>query len=243
MIEENFLSIYTQLMLTVNRPLTELSVLNGAKWEINQAIKMLQRNQAFNYTERLTQFTYKAGTLFYDLGTICDGTLRDLMSVQVLNQAGLPQGRPIKIMSYNQLQSMRLNFDRTHPTTEGDWLQSSLTTDWPITIEDGWACDRLVFLAGNNIGVYPTPKNDLTLLLNCHIWLPKLVKDGDTNFFLTYGSDVVMMAALRRMHIYMKSDGRFQVSNEEFQSNLATLIAWDSQVKETPNTTMSPANR
>lgn len=238
-----FSDIYQQLMLTVNRPLTESSVLAGAKWEINQAIKLIQRNQAFVYTERLSQFDYAADTLYYNVGTICDGVLRDIMSVQILNESGKPQGRPIKVMTYNQVQAMRMNFDRTHPRVEGDWYQQDALTDFMTTIESGWCQDKVCFIAGQNIGIYPTPQCDITLLLSCHIWLPDLVEDGDTNFLLTYGSDVVLMAALRRMHIYMKSDGRFQVTNEEFQNNLQTLVTWDSQVKETPNTTMSAPNR
>lgn len=237
--------MYTQLMLTVNRPLTEQSVLTGAKWELNQAIKFLQRDHAFAYTERLAQFTYQPGNLFYDVGKICDGTLRDLMSVQLLNTSGLPQGKPMKVMTYNQLQGERKHFDRTHPSVgdfTDDWLAASLTDDSPITIESAFCQDRVVFIAGGNIGVYPTPKTAMTLMFNLHVWLPKLKGDQDTNFFLTYASDVVMMLALRKMHLYMKTDGRYQMTDAEVEKCLATLNTWDAQVRETSNTTMSPRN-
>ena len=242
-VQETFQTIYTQLMATVNRPLTETQVLTGAKWEINQAIKYLQRNQAFAYTERLTQFTAQPNVLFYNLGSICDGVLRDLMSAQLLNQTGLPEGRPLKIMTYNQLQGYRKHYSRTHPQIEGDWYQFDAISDILVTIEDAYRNDTILFIAGQNIGLYPTPVGTTkTILLNLHVWLPTLVNDGDTNFFLTYASDVVMMLALKRMHIYMKSDARWQVTDGELKENIATLIAWDSQVRETPNTTMSPAN-
>lgn len=243
LVKTTFGQFYTQLMSIINRPLTETVTLAGAKWEINQAVKYLQRNQAFAYTERLAQFTYQAGILYYDIGSICEGVLRDIMSVQKLNVSGLPQGKPTRIMTYNQLQSFRMHFSRTHPRVEGDWYQLDAISDWMSTIESGWAHDMVAFLAGQNFGLYPTPTGtSVTVLINCHIWLPTLVADSDNNFFLDYASDVVMMIALKRMHIYMKSDARYQVSEAEFKDAMSTLLAWDSQVRESPNTIMSPAN-
>jgi hypothetical protein len=235
----NFSDIYQQLMLIVNRPISETSVLTGAKWEINQAVKYLQRDHAYAYTERLCQFVYQPGTLLYDLGNICGGSLRDLLSAQTLNQTGKPYGRPTKIITYNQLQQMRMHFSRTHALCPGDWYAPANLDLYDITIEDTFRHDRIIFISGQNVGLYPMPSEPETILLNCHIWLPALIKDTDTNFFLEYASDVVMMCALKKMHLYMKSDQRFQFTSAEFMESLSTLKAWDAQVRETPNTNLA----
>lgn len=235
---QTFKSTYTQLMATVNRPLSELSVLTGAKYEINQAIKYLQRDHAYSYTERLTQYVNTAGTLYYNLGSICGGLLRDLMSIQLLNDSGKPAGLPLKIMTYNQLQQLRGNFARTHPYGPNDWFTSQNCDNF-FTIEDCFRQDKIAFISGPNVGLYPISTKDETLLVNCHIWLPDLVQDADANFFLDFASDVVMMCALKRMHLYMKSDSRYQITAAEFQEVVSTLKAWDSQVRETPNTNIA----
>jgi len=233
-----FSDIYNQLMLMVNRPTSETSVLTGAKWEINQAIKYLQRNHAYRYTETISEFTYQPSTLWVDLGTICGGLLRDVLSIQQLNTSGKPEGRPLQIVSYTQLQQMRAHFARTHSRLD-DWYAPLNCDDYAITIEDAFRRDRIAFVSGQNIGIYPMVQESATYMINCHIWMKPLILDSDTNFFLDFASDVVLMKALMRMHIYMKTDARFQVTQEEFTECLSTLIAWDSQVNETPNTLLA----
>jgi len=234
-----FQTAYERLMRTVNRPLTETDVLLAAKDAINDAVMFLQRNHAYNYTERLTTLTYPVNTLQVDLGEICTGTLRDILSVQQLSSAGIVQGKPLKIMRYDQLQAIRGHYERTH-TANAPFdisLDSMSLSGW--NIEDAFRQDLVAFLVGQNLGLYPRPTSAaVELLVNCHIWLPELVADADTNFFLTYALDVVMMLALKSMHIYMKLDSRFAVSEQQVADSLAGLIAWDAQVMENSRTSI-----
>lgn len=233
---ETFQVAYEQLLRMVNRPASETDVLQGCKDEINNAVKLIQRNHAFNMSERLTTMEYAASSLFVNPGTILGGSLRDLISIQQVSSATNYQGKPIKVMTYNQIQAGRRKYDRTHPVDHSD---SFTETTRGYTIEDGYRADIIAFMVGVNIGLYPTPASAVHLLINCHIMLPNLVEDEDTNFFLEYGLDLILMIAFRRMQIYMKSDSRISFTKEDIDSGLATLIAWDSQINRNSNPSIS----
>lgn len=231
----NFQTAYNRLMRTVNRPLSETDVLEGAKDAINDAISFLQRNHAYTYTEKLNKMTYSAGSLLIDLGKICGGTLRDMRSIQQTSGTGVYQGKPLKVMSYDQVQAQRSHYERTHTVNTG-LDESRVITAW--TIEDSYRCDVVAFLIGQSVGIYPTPNQDLYLVMNNHIWLPTLVNTTDTNFFLTYAMDVVIAIALKSMHLYMKADSRFAVTEQQITDMLAGLVAWDSSLLENSNTSI-----
>lgn len=234
---ETFRTAYMALMDAVNRPESETVVLTRAKREINNAVRQLQRDHAYNYTERLTKFTYPAATLQLDLGAICGGSLRDLMSVQQVSADGITQGKPLKLMTYSQLQNMRRKYERTHTAGVTNEIFNETLSGW--TIEDAYRCDKIAFLVGSNFGIYPTQQSACYYMLNCHIWMPVMSGDDDTNFLLEYGCDVVDMLALKRMHIYMRNDSQFQFSEQELTEAKATLLAWDGQVTRNSYTTQS----
>lgn len=225
---ENFETAYTALMDMVNRPLTDLGVLTAAKREINNAVRFLQRNHAFVYSERLVPIVYPSGELFVNLGTI-SSLLRDVCSVQQVSANGNLQGKPLKVKSYNQLQSQRMRYDQRNPVPP---------TDIDICIEEAYRQDMIVFIAGQALGLYPKPGSAVNLLIHCHVWESSMNSDDDTNFLIEYGFDVVLLIALRKMQLYMKDLSVAAVTKEEAADAVQTLIAWDSQVKETPNTSI-----
>ena len=227
-----FQDAYVRLMRIVNRPLTEIDVLDGAKDSINDAVDELQRDHAFCYSEAMASFDYPASTFHIDLGIICDGTVRDFIYLQEVQGTSL-QGRPIKFVNYGQLQADRYAYYRTHSI---DNSQQFAETTVGLTIEDAYRQDMVAFIIGKNIGLYPTPSAVKSFLLNFHVWLPRMVATGDSNFFLTHAYDVVMMLALKKMHIYMKSDDRYPYTEKEVETARMSLIAWDGQVIETPHT-------
>lgn len=222
-------------MRTINRPTTETDVLNGAKDAINDAVAFLQRDHAYCYSEKLSTVTYPASTLQVDLGTYCGGVLRNLKSIQQVSADGLVQGKPIKIMAYDELQAMRRKYYRTHTSVEPYTLNDSLS-GW--TIEDAYSCDVIAFLVGQSLGIYPTPTSARYLLLNTNIWLPEMTATSDTNFFLTYAMDVVQMLALRKMSFYMKEDNRVAATDAEVVAAINSLVQWDSQVTNTAQSSM-----
>ncbi len=58
-------------------------------------------------------------------------------------------------------------------------------------------------------------------------WLPRVVKDTDTNFLFDYGFDFLMYRSIYELNFFIKEDERFQVSTRMLQDAWASLTAWD----------------
>ena len=230
-----FLQVTTRLLQYINRPSTEADVLAAVKASINDACLYLQRDHAFAYTECLSTFIYPANGLSVDVGIVCDGNLRDVISIQQISTGGTYEGKTIKIKSYAQLQTDRRNYARSHSIDPNQVYTESIAG---LTVEDGYREDMIAWVMGNEIGLYPRPNAATTFLLHYHVWLPEMADDTDTNFFLEYCLDAVVTIALKRLHIFMKLDSRYQVTNEELAVLVQGIHAWDSQVKENPNTSI-----
>lgn len=225
----DFTTAFTRLMRVINRPVSETDVLAAAKESINDAVLFIQRNHAYNYTEKLATFIYPVNTLTVNLGDICTGPLRDILTVQQVTADGQLQGKPLKVMSYAKLQAMRNQYLRQHSQPDPLLYPSDTISGW--TIEDAFRQDMIAFMSGQSLGLYPMPTEVKYLLINCHIWMPELSADADTNFFLVYALDVVLTIALKRMHIYMKTDSRFAVTEQEVNDAIAGLVSWDASTK------------
>lgn len=225
-----FVDAYTDLMDQINRPLTETAVLASAKKRINEAVMIAQQERAMNYTQRLTKVPYPANTLMINLSTVCEGTLRDVMSVQVLGTVSDNGGDILFYKTYNQIQAARRKYQlkRASSVTEYDYLLSQFGHETYTGIVHKY----YAFSLANNIGLYPVPTAAVNLLLHSHIWLPQLSADADTNFFLDFAYNVIMDIALQRMCVYMKEDNRYLVTQNQIDKQLSALRAWDSQVAE-----------
>lgn len=227
-----FATAVTRILRTINRPATETDIVQGVKDAINDAVKQLQRDHAYVYTEGLVQVTYPANTLFIDLGTVCDGKVRDFLSVQQVNTSAGLQGKPLRLITYSQLQTDRRNHYNRHAV---DPTQVFSAEQPGQTIEDGFREDMTCFIANQYIGLYPLQTQAKELVINLHTWLPEMVADGDTNFFMDYAYDIVIMLALKNLSYFMKADNRLNIDNAEIAARIATLVTWDSQLRQTPN--------
>jgi hypothetical protein len=234
-----FQTAFEQLMDMVGRPLTETAVLSNAKKEINNAIRFLQRNHAFVYTETLAEISYTANAQSIDSTAFTAGILRNVLSVQQLSATGNYEGKPLRVKSYAQLQSDRMHYLGRYPAGISAEYDEAANFANVYSIEEAYRSDKIAFVVGQRFGLYPRQIDAVPLMLHFSIWLPTLEGINDTNFFLDYALDVVLMLALRRMHIYLKVDDRFSVTKEEVAENIQTLITWDSQIRETPMTTIA----
>jgi hypothetical protein len=230
-----FQKAYTDLMDMVCRPLSDIVVLAAAKREINQAVRQIQRERAYKLTERLFTFTYPANTLLINLDSICEGTLRDLQSVQLLSDETKTEGILLDVKTYPWLQAERGRYQKGQTPVGWEYQQDLAAVErfsTTVTKNNSYYVVRV----GNGIVLYPTPKVGVPLLVNCHIWLPELEGDEDTNFLLEYGYDVILAIAQRRMTTYLKQDSRFMIAETEVKAGTDTLNQWDSQVQMTPMT-------
>ena len=208
----------------VNRPSSELAA--QAKREINNALYWVQRQHEFKYTERLISVTYPANTLQLELTGACEGTPRNWLNVQLLGKSGATTGTLLSFLSYNDLQQERLTFQKSWNQVDNEACHSTFVNSNHL-----YKC----FLISTALGLYPTPSTDVELLVNMHVFLPRLVEDTDTNFLLEVGFDFVIDLALSRMNMYMKEDARVPVSDSALSKSLEALFQWDSQIRCTPN--------
>jgi hypothetical protein len=58
-------------------------------------------------------------------------------------------------------------------------------------------------------------------------WLPRVVKDTDTNFLFDYGFDFLMYRSIYELNFFIKEDERFQVSTKMLNDSWQSLTAWD----------------
>lgn len=223
-----FQTAYSRLLRTINRPSSDTDVLQGAKDAINDAILYLQRNHGYAYTQVAVDVPMAANSFSVDLANDFDLSMRDVQSVFEVNTSGKREGKPLKVVTFSKLQADRMNYHRRH--SSGDplgYLNESLDG---FTIEDAYRSDKLAFLYGCNLGIYPMQSNAQNYVVFGHQWIQEMTADADTNFFLDYAMDVVITIALKRMHLYLKLDSRFSVTEQEISDLIAGLVNWDAQI-------------
>lgn len=227
----DFSDLYTDVMDSLNRPTTETAVLAACKKRINDTIRLIQRRRAYRKTERLVTVTYPANALTIDLTAVCDGKLRDLISVQMLGESTAKSGVILPYKSYAQLQAARMKYQRLNePANLNEW---QYVTEFFGHENFTTRVHRYyVFLMNGEVGLYPTPTSDVTLLVFAHTWLPDLSADADTNFLLDWAYDLVHDYSLHRMSVYLKQDNRTPLTKEEFALGLEALDLLDSQMSE-----------
>ena len=214
----------TALLDYVNRPSSEMA--SQADREINNALYWVQRQHEFKYTERLIKVVYPANTLQLELTGACEGMPRNWLNLQLLSTVDDNSGLLLSVTSYNEIQQERLAFQRSWNETENPGSFSTFVTD---------AHQYRAFLTNAAFGLFPIPTVDLNVLVNLHIFLPRLVDDVSTNFLLEVGFDFIIDKALSRMNMYLKEDARVPVSEEQMAKDFESLVQWDSQIRRTSN--------
>lgn len=214
----------TALLDYVNRPSSEMA--SQADREINNALYWVQRQHEFKYTERLIKVVYPANTLQLELTGACEGMPRNWLNLQLLSTVDDNTGLLLSVTSYNEIQQERLAFQRSWNETENPGSFSTFVTD---------AHQYRAFLTNAAFGLFPIPTVDLNVLVNLHIFLPRLVDDVSTNFLLEVGFDFIIDKALSRMNMYLKEDARVPVSEEQMAKDFESLVQWDSQIRRTSN--------
>lgn len=223
-----FQTAYTDLLDYANRTYAELG--SQAKREINNAILWLQRKREWKMTERLIRFTVPANTLFVNLSVACEGTPRSIINTTLLASSTAVEGKLLDLCSYDKVMRERRQFQRSHEpsSVEAEPVGAPSRHNEFISQVHSY---KAFLIGANNFGLYPTNTSAAYVMMNLSIWLPTLVDDSDTNFFLTYAYDLVLMRAFKQFSIYLKEDRRAVVANEEIAEGYNSLVEWDTQVR------------
>lgn len=215
----NFLALQNHILAYIHRPASEMR--ERVITEINLAKRSIERLHEFKYAERLVRIVYPANTLTLTLTGACEGSLRNLLSAQLLANADATNGQVLKTVTYNSLIQEKLKFEfGQHPNAERTYAEA-------INSHSAYK----LFLMSNAIGLYPTPTSDVNLLLNLSIWLPDLAEDEDTNFFLEFAEDLMIDKTLDRLSVFLKDDARLSVTKAQIAEGLEALFQWDSQIR------------
>jgi len=232
---ETFGTVITDLLDYVNRPRVELGP--AAARAINNTVTVMQRRHMFKMSERLINITYPANSLTIDLADFGQGSLRDLLSIQLKRpDAQGIVGVPVVIKNYSELIAAADKYNRTNRADE--FKEEAFNEPYQLSthIQRNRACEA--FIVGNQIGLYPTPTVDTQLNVNFHCWLPKLVDDSETNFLLEYCTDYVFTRALQTLQMSIKVDKRYQITAAESADLWETISQWDSQIRNSPGSTL-----
>lgn len=213
----------------INRPQNESQ--DRVDAAINRTIDGLQRKHRFTMSERLVRLTYPANSLHVNVADVLGGKIRNLFDAQLVSGTS-NTGKVLRISSYSAL--TRLLNKQQRLSTVDETLENSL--DYLDTLRAG--SDYSVFLIQGNIGLYPTPQADVTLVVGANIWLNKLVEDDDTNFFLDYCEEYIVLKTLYTLNTLFKTENRNQINANEVQQAYEDCMAWDSQITSTPGETV-----
>lgn len=85
--------------------------------------------------------------------------------------------------------------------------------------------------------IYITPSDStalgsatITVYLDIVKWLPEYSGDSDTDFFLDYCSDFMLLRTVHMLNFLIKEDLRMPVSKDEMAVAWQSVIAWDSSM-------------
>lgn len=90
-------------------------------------------------------------------------------------------------------------------------------------------CPRVVH-DGQLVYFSPVPTDPYTLYLYAVKWLPRLVKNEDTNFILEYGYDFVLYRSIVELNHFIKEDERFPVSKTLLNEAWQSFVDWDANL-------------
>ena len=216
----NLLALRTSVLGFINRPASELG--DQVDEAINTVLLRMQRLHKFKFSERLVEVVYPANTLQLELTGACEGTPRDIISIQQLSGT-TKFGSRLKVLTYLDVINRRGTYANHY---QADTTESVVTHSTFVNEIRGYDA----FLVNNAIGLYPTPTVDVNLLVNLHIWLPELVEDTDENFFSELAHDLVVDMTLERMNIFLKEDDRTEISAKQIAEGWEALKQWDAHV-------------
>ena len=90
--------------------------------------------------------------------------------------------------------------------------------------------DPRVIHDGQRVYLIPRPEGAHSLYFYAIKWMPRLVKEQDTNFLLEYGFDFIMYRSIIELNFFIKEEERFQVSSTMVADAWNSLITWDASL-------------
>jgi hypothetical protein len=219
------LELRTSILGYINRPSSEMA--SQVNSTINLVLRNLQRGYQFQVCETLVKMTYPGGKYFVNpsLEGVTE-TIRNIISVGVITNSDKTQFMPAKPKSFTEIVSdLNANRNVSEAMTDNSTIISNLENLRRLVSNVSFA------YFGNKLVLYPTPSANVELLLHCSVFFPALSADTDSNALTDAASDYIIVAALRLLHIYMKVDVRYAITDAEVKQTYDSLLAWDRDLR------------
>jgi len=226
-----FSDVCADVLDYIARPSSEM--LTSVKREVNNTILWAQRKRAFSLAERLIDITYPTGQIAVDISSACDGTPRDYQSIQLMSTSGgSGYGNLLYLRTFNSIMQELFKYQRRNTRDEFE----EVPVNDPVTYANYVQIHHqyYAFIVGHKLGLYPMPTTDVPLRVNLHVFLPRLVSDADTNFFLDQAYDFVILKTILRMSILFKTETRYPVDEKEVVDAWDSVCEWDSSMVSSP---------
>jgi hypothetical protein len=225
-----FLELRTELLSKANRSSTETEVVTEVNSCINDAIRWANRGNPFKYAERASSITIDGSSYFYDVGSLCDGKLIGINSIQRIADTSKFWGYPLEILTMEQVNTRRYRSSqmRSAPgryASDSDRMTEETSFDISTADTDGMVC----VLLGTSIGFYPKPTSQQHFMITYNSLLNPLANDGDTNFFTEIGKDFIVTKALQSLYYYLKEPKKAADLNDKVVLDWEALLKWDQR--------------
>jgi len=220
-----FLELRTSILGYLNRPSSEMATVVNTT--INLVLRSLQRGHQFQVCETLVKMTYPAGQYF--VTPTLEGVtevLRNIITVGIVLNSDKTTFVPVLPRSFSEICKEIQNRKESSAACADDSSIVASNEDLRRMISTYYFS-----FFGNKLVLYPTPSASKELLLHCSVFFPDLVADTDSNALTEAGADYVILASLRLLHIYMKTDVRYAVTDAEVAASRETLLAWDRDIR------------
>jgi hypothetical protein len=181
-------------------------------------------NNAIIYAQRKCDFEWNKGVVKMvanPFGRIDQCTDVDSVAVtikRIIKTFGLVDPELHKNKSLPYLSRTSQIADKTDRMSHGHSGNPNVD-DRPVIIHDG-------------VKVYHSPAIDgeHDLFFYAVKWMPRLLKEEDTNFLLLYGFDFIMYRAIIEINFFIKEEERFQVNSAMVADAWNSLLAWDASL-------------
>lgn len=226
-----FLELRTELLSKANRSTSEAEVVTEVNNCINDAIRWANRANPFKYAERAASITIDGTSFFYDIGSLCDGKVIGINSIQRISDTSKFWGYPLELYSMEQMNRKRYRASQREPgigryASDNDRLSENTRADEALADTDG----LVAVLLGTSIGFYPKPSTQMHFMLTYNSLLNPLANDTDSNFFTDVGKDFIVSKALQSLYYYLKDPGKAATLNDKVAMDWDALVKWDQRI-------------
>jgi hypothetical protein len=175
-------------------------------------------NNAIIFAQRKCDFEWNKGVVRIS----CNPTGRIDQALEGANPVKLK-----KIIKALGLQDPGLANNRSLPYLS---RTSQISDDTQRAYNQCKSTDPRVIHDGVNLYHTPIVEGPHDLYFYAVKWMPRLVKEQDTNFLLDYGFDFIMYRSIVELNFFIKEEERFQISSAMVGEAWNSLMTWDSSL-------------